>query len=123
MRKQRYKDIRDSERAAREAAGIIAERYPAVSHIDCHMIYYRRGINPILLKRTLSFTPADYAGFHLKCMDEGCADGGFDLAPVVAAMVKGRKRSASGKIFCHGTNDTAGHASMGYEVKIAYAKA
>ena len=86
------------------------------------MIYYRRGVNQVLLKRTLSFRPSDYAGFHLKCMHDGCANGGYDLFPVIADMVKNRRKSANGKIFCHGTNDSLGHASMAYEVRIQYSK-
>lgn len=123
MRKQTYKEKLDSEKAALTAAGLISERYPGISNIEFHMIYYRRGVNQVLLKRTLSFTPSDYAGFHLKCMHEGCANGGYDLAPVIAAMAKSRKTSTNGKIFCHGTNDSLGHASMAYEVKIQYCKA
>ncbi len=123
MRKQTYKEKLDSDKAALVGAGLVSERYPRISNIEFHMIYYRRGLNQVLLKRTLNLTPSDYAGFHLKCMHEGCANGGYDLSPVIAAMVKSSKRSANGKIFCHGTNDTLGHASMAYEVKIEYSKA
>ena len=123
MRKQTYKEKQEIEKAALTAAGLISERYPAISNIEFHMVYYQRGLNQVLLKRMLCFTSYDYAGFHLKCMHEGCANGGYDLAPVIAAMAKARKRSASGKIFCHGTNDAVGHASIAYEVKIQYSKA
>ena len=123
MRRQTYREKQDSEKAALAAAGLISERYPGISTIEFHMIYYRRGVDQVLLKRVLSLTPSDHAGFHLHCMHEGCANGGFDLAPVIAAMAKDRKRSASGKIFCRGTSDTVGHASLAYEVKIQYCKA
>jgi len=53
-------------------------------------------------------------------MHDRCTNGGYDLAPVVAAMVKGRKRTTSGKLFCHGKNDAIGHASIAYEVNISY---
>ena len=72
------------------------------------------------MKRTLSFSPADYAGFHLKCMEDGCTDGGYDLAPMVASLAKSRKKTIKGKIFCHGKSHTFGHASIAYEVNIQY---
>jgi len=56
----------------------------------------------------------------MKCMQEGCTGGGYDLAPVVADLARSRKRSIRGKIFCHGTNDTIGHGSIDYEVNIQY---
>jgi hypothetical protein len=120
MRKPTYKEKLDMERAAIAAAGLVSERYRGISHIEFRMTYYRRGVNQVLMTRTLNFAPSDHAGFHMKCMHEGCVNGGYDLAPVVAAMVKGHKKSTSGKIFCHGTNDTLGHASIAYVVSIQY---
>ena len=120
MRKPTYKEKLDIERAALAAAGLVSDRYAGISNIEFRMTYYRRGLNQVLMKRTLIFMPSDHAGFHMKCMHDGCLNGGYDLAPVVAAMVKGRKKTTSGKIFCHGTNDTLGHASIAYEVNIRY---
>ncbi len=118
--RQSYREKLDLERAALAATGLVSERHAGISNIEFRMTYYRRGLDPVLMKRTLSFSPADYAGFHMKCMEEGCTDGGFDLAPVVAGLVKSRKRSIKGKIYCHGTNHTPGHASLAYEVNIQY---
>ena len=120
MRKPTYKEMLDREKAALAASGLVSERYSGISNIEFRMTYYRRGLDPILMTRTLNFRPSDYAGFHMKCMQDGCMNGGYNLAPVVAAMVKGRKKSASGKLFCHGTNNTLGHASIAYEVSIQY---
>ena len=120
MRKPTYREKLDRERAARTASGLVSERYSGISNIEFYMTYYRRGVNQVLMTRTLNFSPSDYAAFHMKCMHDGCMNGGYDLAPVVAAMVKGRKESTSGKIFCHGTNDTLGHASIAYKVSIRY---
>ena len=120
--KQNYKEKQEIERAALAAVGLISERFSGVASIEFQMTYYRRGIDSVLMKRTLSFSPADYASFHMKCMHEGCTDGGFDLAPVVAGLIKTSKKSAKGKIFCHGTNDTLGHSSIAYEVSIQYCK-
>ncbi len=122
MRKQSYKEKLELERAAVIAAGLVSERYSQVSSIEFHMTYYRRGLNQVLMERTLSFSPADYAGFHMKCMHDGCTDGGYDLTPVVAGLVRSGKKSAKGKIYCHGTSDTFGHASIAYEVSIQYHK-
>lgn len=123
MRKQSYKEKLNLERAALAALGLVSERHAEISTIEFRMTYYRRGVNQVLMTRTLSLTPSDYAGFHMKCMHEGCMNGGYDLAPVIATMVKTRTKTTSGKIFCHGTNDSVGHASIAYRVKIRYGKA
>ncbi len=120
--RQSYKEKLELERVALAAAGLISERYVGVSNIEFHMTYYQRGLHPVLMTRTLSFSPANYASFHIKCLQEGCTDGGYDLAPVVAGLANSRKKTVKGKIFCHGTNDTVGHASIAYEVNIQYSK-
>ncbi|HAR46432.1 MAG: hypothetical protein A2X56_06735 [Nitrospirae bacterium GWC2_57_13] len=117
-----YKEKQGLERAALAATGLVSERHAGISGIEFQMTYYRRGPDAVLMKRTLSFTPGDYAGFHLKCMEDGCTGGGFDLAPVVAGLVNSRKKSIKGKLFCHGDNHSVGHASIEYEVNIQYAK-
>ncbi len=120
--RQSYKEKLALERAALVATGLVSERYSGLSTIEFRMTYYTRGLDAVLMKRTLSFSPADYAGFHMKCMEDGCTGGGFDLAPVVAALAKSRKKSIKGKIFCRGRNQTLGHASIAYEVNIQYHK-
>ena len=123
QRRQTYKEKLEQEKAILVAAGLISERHAGISSIEFRMTYYRRsGLNSVLMKRTLSFSSTDYAGFHLKCMEEGCEDGGFDLAPVVAGLAKSGKKSATGKIYCHGKNHAHGHASIAYEVNIQYSK-
>jgi hypothetical protein len=122
MRKQTYKEKLDLERAALVATGLVSERYSGISSIEFRMTYYQRGLNRVLMERTLSFSPADYAGFHMKCMEDGCTGGGFDLATVVAGLAKSRKKTTKGKIFCHGKNHAVGHASIAYEVNIHYNK-
>jgi hypothetical protein len=124
--RQSYKEKMELEKASMVAAGLISERYAGVSNIEFQMTYYQRGLRPVLMTRTLSFSPANYASFHIKCLHEGCTDGGYDLAPVVAGLASSRKKTVKGKIFCHGANDTVGHtvghASMAYEVNIQYSK-
>jgi hypothetical protein len=121
-RGQTYKEKLGLERAALAASGLVKERHAEVANIEFRMTYYKRGVDSVLMKRTLSFTPSDYAVFHLKCMEDGCTDGGYDLAPVVAGLAKSRKKSISGKIFCRGKNHSFGHASISYEVTIQYAR-
>ena len=120
--RQSYKEKMELERVAMAAAGLVSERYAGVSNIEFQMTYYQRGLHPVLMTRTLSFLPANYATFHLKCLQEGCTGGGYDLAPVVAGLASSRQKTVKGKIFCHGTNDTVGHASIAYEVNIQYSK-
>jgi hypothetical protein len=118
--KQSFREKQEREQAAQAAAGLVSERYAGISNIKFRMTYYHRAVDPVLMKRTLSFSPTNYASFHIKCMHEGCTGGGYDLAPVVAGLARSRKRSGKGKIFCHGTNNTIGHASIDYEVNIQY---
>ena len=120
--RQSYKQKLDLERAELVAEGLISERYAGLSSIEFRMIYYKRGMETVLMKRTLSFSPCDYAGFHLKCMEDGCTDGGYDLAPVVESLAKSGKKSIKGKIYCHGKNHSFGHASIAYEVNVQYHK-
>jgi len=122
--KQNYKEKLELKKTAMIAAGLISERFPAVSNIMFRMTYYQKTADPILMTRTISFNPSNYACFHLECMREECTDGGFDLAPVVAGLVKHNKKSVSGKIICSGKNEDVrhGHASIAYEVSVQYNK-
>ena len=120
--RQSYKEKMELERVAMAAAGLVSERYAGVSNIEFQMTYYQRGLRPVLMTRTLSFLPTNYASFHMKCLHDGCTGGGYDLAPVVAGLANSRKKTVKGKLFCHGTNDTVGHASIAYEVNIQYSK-
>ena len=118
--RQSYKEKREQEKAALVAAGLVSERHAGISRIEFRMTYYKRGLDAVLMTRTLSFLPSDYAGFHMKCMEDGCANGGYDLAPIVSGLAKSRKKSSKGKLFCHGTNHAVGHAGIAYEVSIQY---
>jgi len=120
--RQNYKEKLQQDIAAKAASGLVSEHYAGISSIEVHMTYYHRGVEPVLMKRTISFLPASYASFRLNCMQDGCTNGGYNLAPVIASMASTRKKTTSGKIFCRGTNDTLGHASIAYEVHIRYSK-
>lgn len=102
------------------AAGLVSDRFPGVSRIVFHLTYYQRGLHPVLMVRTLNFIPADYAYFHMDCMRDECKDGGFDLTPVVAGLIKNGKKTVKGKLLCDGKSETLAprHASIAYEVSI-----
>jgi hypothetical protein len=121
---QSYKEKLETKKNAMLASGRVCERLPNVSSIVFRMIYYQRTAGPVLMKRTVNFTPADYACFHLDCTREECKNGGFDLAPVVKSLVKSRKKSVKGNISCRGKSESLrfGHASIAYEVSVEYNK-
>jgi len=90
--RQSYREKQELERTALVALGLVSERYVDILKIEFYMTYFRRGLDAVLMKRTLSFSSADYAGFHMKCMEDGCTGGGFDLAPMVAGLAKSHRR-------------------------------
>jgi hypothetical protein len=120
--KPSFREQQERVQAALAAVGLVSERHAGVSSIELHLTYYHRALDPVLMKRMLSFLPANHASFHLQCVQEGCTGGGYDLAPVVADLARSRKRSVKGRIFCHGTNGTIGHGSIDYEVNIQYGR-
>jgi hypothetical protein len=120
--RQNYRKQREQEKEALDAAGLVSERYAGVSSIEFHMTYYHRSRDPILMERTLRFWPSNYARFHMKCEQEGCSGGGYDLAPVVATLARSGKRQVTGRLFCHGSDSKVGHGSIAYTVTIQYHK-
>lgn len=106
------------------AAGLVSERFPEVAGMVIHMTYYQNGINPVLMVRKLNVFPTSAAYFKMDCMIKGCDNGGFDLTPVIKAMIKDRKKEKKGSIDCKGKVDavTAEHASVDYDIAIKYGK-
>jgi hypothetical protein len=104
------------------ASGLVSERFPQVAGMVIKMTYYQEMANPVLMVRTVNVFPSTHAFFHMKCAIKECENGGFDLAPVIASMVRGRKKSAKGEMFCKGKGDKlkSKHASISYEIKIRY---
>jgi hypothetical protein len=121
---QSYKEKLEIKKNAMLASGLVSERLPNVSSIVFRMTYYQRTAGPVLMKRIVNFTPADYACFHMDCTREECSNGGFDLTPVVTNLVKSRKKSVKGNISCRGKSESLrfGHASITYEVCVEYNK-
>jgi len=123
--RQNYVERTEQNKQRRIAAGLVSERFPEVSDIVMHMTYYQKGVNPVLMVRVVNFFPTGHAYFNMDCMIKGCVDGGFDLTAVVKNMIKQRKKSAKGKLVCHGKGDSlaSDHASVDYEITIKYHKA
>jgi hypothetical protein len=103
-------------------AGLVSEKFPKVSNIEIQMTYYQKMANPVLMERTVYFAPDSYAYFHMQCMMKECAEGGFNMAPAITKIIKGRKKSVKGKLSCRGKGDKlpSDHASISYEIKIKY---
>ena len=108
----------------RFAAGLVSERFPEVSDIVINMIYYRKGKNPVVMKRTINIVPAAYAYFKMDCMIDGCDSGGFDLSSVIDDMIRVRKKAKKGNLGCCGKIDSVAteHATIDYEIDIRYFK-
>ncbi len=122
--KQNYMARMELNRQNRLATGALAERFPQVASMRIHMTYYQKGVNPVLMLRTINVQPPDSAYFNMDCLIKGCVDGGFDLTSIISKMVKARKKTAKGKLVCRGKTDTssADHASVDYEIEIHYGK-
>lgn len=120
--KQQHSAKAELNRQNKLAAGLVSERFPKVSSIVVNMTYYQKGINPVLMVRTVNLLPTNYAYFNMECMIRDCVGGGFDLTPVITRMVKDLKKSAKGKLDCKGKNEglAADHASIEYEITVKY---
>lgn len=104
------------------AAGLVGDLYPEVSGMVINMTYYQKGINPVLMVRTVNVMPTGHAYFNMECMTMDCLNGGFDLTSVIAKMVKNRKKTEKGSMGCSGSNETlaSDHASVSYVITIKY---
>ena len=102
--------------------GLISKRFPEISSIVIDMEHRRSGISPILILRTLKFSPISHAYFHVECLNRDCKDctDGFDLEQVVAAMIRSHSSSTAGRLDCEGSGITSGHVNIGYKVTIRY---
>lgn len=121
--RQSYTEMKEIKKQKKLAAGLISERFPKVSSIIIKMAYFHNATNPIVI-RTVYALPVGYAYFNMECLEKGCADGGFDLTPVIISMANSHKESVKGKLVCKGKSDElpSGHANIAYEVTIRYNK-
>lgn len=114
-------ELRKQQRAE---AGLVADRFPEVNSMVIYMKYFRAGVNPVIMQRTINVFPTAYAFFNMGCKVSGCTGGGFDLTPVITEMVRKRKKLEKGRLACVGkTADLQpDHANMDYEVTITFNK-
>lgn len=54
--RQSYRQKPALDKTALAALGLVSERYAGVSKIEFRMIYYMRGLNAVLMTRTLNFS-------------------------------------------------------------------
>lgn len=122
--RQNYAAKMDLKKQQMIAEGLVSERFPEVNGIVIHMTYLIKGLNPVLMLRTVNVFPTSYAYFNMDCMIKGCIDGGFDLTPVITDMVKKHQKLKKGNLVCSGKNaDLASdHANIDYEVTIEFNK-
>jgi len=122
--RQNYAVKMDLLKEKRIAAGVVSDRFPEVRGMVIQMTYFRAGLNPVLMLRTLNVFPTAYAYFNMDCMISGCTGGGFDLSPVIKEMVKKHNRLKKGTLSCNGKNAdiTSDHAHIDYEIAIKFYK-
>ena len=122
--KQNYAVKMDLLKQKKIAAGLVSDCFPEVSGMVIVMTYFRKGLNPFLMLRTVNVFPSAYAYFNMDCMISGCTDGGFDLSPVIKEMVRKHNKQKKGTLVCKGKNaDVASdHAHIDYEITIKFVK-
>jgi hypothetical protein len=122
--RQHDNEKKDLKEKHRRAAGLVSERFPQVSGIVIHLTYNHKAANPVLMERTIYVSPGSYAYFCMECMTRVCENGGYDLTPVIANMIRSRNKSGKGKMVCTGENGDLprDHASISYEVTVNYKK-
>jgi hypothetical protein len=118
-RNSRKNATRTERRQQKIDAGIMAAQFPEVAQIVVSMMYNQKGIKKSL-PRTVNFFPSSYAFFRVDCLSKDCLDGGFDLTPVITAMIGNRKKGAKGNLCCEGDSPSSDHSSIVYEVSIQY---
>jgi len=106
----------------KEDSGLISRRFPEVASIVVDMEHHRKGIDAILLLRTLYYSSDSHAYFHVECLNQDCSDcsDGFDLESVVASMIRGRTSTRHGALDCEGHGIMSSHVNITYKVTIQY---
>ena len=103
-------------------SGVISEHYPEIASIFIKIKNSYGKKNPITIARDFRFLPDSHAYFNLECLNKNCADGGFDMTKVIVSMIKNRKLSKEGELYCHGTNLPPDHSHIFYKITIHYNK-
>lgn len=106
----------------KEDAGLISHRFPGVASIVVDMEHHKKGIDAILLLRTLYFSSDSHAYFHVECLNRDCKDcsDGFDLESVVDSMIRSHIETRHGALDCEGHGLTSSRVNIDYKVTIEY---
>ncbi len=91
-----------------KAHATIAELYPDVGRILLFIAFEEADAESEPNYQQIIFTPETEAIFRLDCSREECSGGGFDLTPVVDAMVKNQESRVHGNLACEGTLGAGG---------------
>jgi hypothetical protein len=100
-------------------SGLVSSQYPGVAGISVNMKYTQRG--GIAIERVVHFYPSSYAFFHVACLSQDCANGGFDLSQSIYMMVRNHREVSTGELACDGEGPRPGHSNIAYEIAIRYA--
>lgn len=86
----------------------LAELYPDLHRITLFIAFEEADSASEPSYQQIIFTPDTGAEFRLDCLRDACTCGGFDLAPVVADLVKGGESMVHGTLVCAGTLGAGG---------------
>jgi hypothetical protein len=115
-------EARKEKMQQRQNSDLISVRFPGVSSIIVAMEHHKKGMDGILLSRTLNFSPETHAYFRAECLNRECRDctDGFDLEQVIVSMIGGHASSRKGELYCEGNSLTSGSVNITYNVTIRY---
>lgn len=116
----KQKNAERMERKQKKAeSALMAARYPEVASIVITMDYFQKNVEHRVMQRTINIFPESAAYFLMECMRQDCTNGGFNLDPVIAAMVGNRQKTGDGELSCTG-DSSLGHTRVNYRIDIAY---
>ena len=97
----------------------IAELYPEIRRITLFIAFEEADAESEPNYQQIIFTADSEAAFRLDCSRDACVGGGFDLAPIVAEMVRNQEDRVHGRLACTGTLGAGGdHCSLQAEYRI-----
>lgn len=97
----------------------LSDLYPDLRRLTLFIAFQEADSESEANYQQIIFTPDTEAIFRLDCSRDSCSGGGFDLAPLVDAVVKNRQEMAHGTLACEGSLGFAGeHCSLQAEYRI-----
>ena len=78
------------------------ELYPDIEKLTLYVAFEKADAEAEPNYQQIIFSSDSAAEFHLECSREGCAQGGFDFASNIQALVRSGELRAQGKIVCPG---------------------